>query len=56
MLLTVYLSLSSILQNATDIQMKFGMGIKVTSIEAAAAKQANSSMMMFISEPKPSGE
>ena len=40
--------------------MRFGMGIKVASLEqqqAAAAKTSNglTNMMMFVSEPKPTG-
>jgi len=35
----------------TDVQMKFGMGITIASVEQTASRMSN--MLMYISEPKP---
>jgi len=38
---------------ATDLQLKFGMGIKVTVMEAKNLNAQQNSMMMLVSEAKP---
>ena len=38
------------------MQMKFGMGIKVTTAETKPATNNISNLLMLISEPKPKGD